>query len=60
MTLRQGVETMLRAALPTILEIVDVTDHASGQRPYYRGKLGQSPLFKRPIPADVFSWTEIN
>ncbi len=55
-TLRQGVETMLRAALPTIHEIVDVTDHANGQRPYYRGTLGQSPLFKRPVPPDIFSW----
>lgn len=55
-TLRQGVETMLRAALPAIREIVDVTDHTSGQTPYYRDEPGQSPLFRRPLPPDVVSW----
>ena len=57
-TLRQGVERMLRAALPAIREIVDVTDHAGGQTPFYRDKPGQSPLFRRPVPADVLSWEE--
>ncbi|MCF3595015.1 NifU family protein [Rhodobacteraceae bacterium LMO-12] len=57
-TLRQGVETMLRAALPTIREIVDVTDHASGQTPFYGDKPGQSPVFRRLVPADVLAWEE--
>lgn len=35
-TLRQGVERMLRQAIPEIGEIVDVTDHAAGENPYYR------------------------
>ena len=35
MTLRQGIERILREALPEIVEIVDVTDHQSGENPYY-------------------------
>lgn len=35
MTLRQGVERMLREAIPEISAVHDVTDHASGQNPYF-------------------------
>jgi cystathionine gamma-synthase len=41
MTLRQGVEPMLRAALPEIT-VVDVTDHAAGRAPYFKTKKGSS------------------
>ena len=34
-TLRHGVERMIREAVPEIAGIVDVTDHAAGTRPYY-------------------------
>ena len=34
-TLKQGVEKMLREAIPDIGEIHDVTDHAAGSNPYY-------------------------
>ena len=34
-TLRMGVEREVKAAVPEIHEIVDVTDHASGANPYY-------------------------
>ncbi|MDX1579069.1 MAG: NifU family protein [Gemmatimonadota bacterium] len=34
-TLKQGVERMLREAIPDIGEIHDVTDHAAGANPYY-------------------------
>ncbi len=34
-TLREGVETTLRANIPEIGEILDTTDHAAGQNPYY-------------------------
>jgi len=62
-TLRQGVERMLRAALPQITEIVDVTDHASGASPFYArpapGDKGQpSPLLIRPVPAGVIGWDD--
>ena len=35
-TLRQGVETAVRAAVPQVQAIVDVTDHDAGANPYYR------------------------
>ena len=34
-TLREGVETSLRQNFPEIGEILDITDHASGENPYY-------------------------
>lgn len=34
-TLKQGVERMLREAIPDLGQVVDVTDHASGTDPYY-------------------------
>ncbi|WP_397544245.1 DUF6522 family protein [Roseovarius salis] len=57
-TLRQGVERMLRAALPQIGEIVDVTDHAAGSNPYYAQGGGASPALNRPIPAEVIGWED--
>jgi Fe/S biogenesis protein NfuA len=38
MTLRQGVERMLRDAVPEITELHDVTDHAVGANPYFPQK----------------------
>ncbi|MBA3586537.1 MAG: NifU family protein [Chloroflexi bacterium] len=35
-TLKQGVETAVRAAVPAITAIVDVTDHGAGENPYYQ------------------------
>jgi len=35
MTLRQGVETQIRERFPQFREIVDVTDHADGENPFY-------------------------
>ena len=35
-TLKQGVETAVKAAVPAISAIVDVTDHDAGENPYYR------------------------
>lgn len=34
-TLKHGVESMLRAQVPEITEILDTTDHAAGSNPYY-------------------------
>jgi Fe/S biogenesis protein NfuA len=34
-TLSQGIEVMLREAIPEIADIVDVTDHADGTNPYF-------------------------
>lgn len=35
MTLRQGVERMVSQSVPEVTEIHDVTDHASGENPYF-------------------------
>jgi len=44
-TLKQGIEVMIREAVPEIRQIVDTTDHAGGTNPYYQpSKGGQSPL----------------
>ena len=34
-TLREGVETSLRQSFPEIEEILDITDHSSGENPYF-------------------------
>ena len=34
-TLSQGIEQTIREAIPEITGVIDVTDHASGQNPYY-------------------------
>lgn len=34
-TLKQGIETQLREAVPEIRNVVDATDHATGSNPYY-------------------------
>ncbi len=35
LTLRQGFELMVRKVAPEIEQVIDVTDHASGRRPFY-------------------------
>ncbi len=40
-TLRQGIERALRAAVPDIKDVIDVTDHASGDNPYYDPEMAQ-------------------
>jgi Fe/S biogenesis protein NfuA len=34
-TLKQGIERLLKEAIPEIVDVVDVTDHARGSNPYY-------------------------
>jgi Fe/S biogenesis protein NfuA len=34
-TLKAGIERLLKEELPEIVEILDTTDHASGSNPYY-------------------------
>ena len=60
-TLRGGVENMLRAALPGIRDIVDVTDHAAGAAPYYSGDSEATagvPPFARPLPPGTVTWED--
>lgn len=35
-TLKQGVEKTIREAIPEITQVIDTTDHAQGENPYYR------------------------
>jgi Fe/S biogenesis protein NfuA len=35
MTLRDGIRSMLMGALPEITDVVDATDHAAGENPFY-------------------------
>jgi Fe/S biogenesis protein NfuA len=39
-TLRQGIEALLREAVPELQGVVDTTDHASGTNPYYQPAKG--------------------
>ena len=39
-TLRQGVEVMIKEQVPAIVAVVDVTDHAAGSRPFFKTKKG--------------------
>ena len=34
-TLRQGIEVLLKQEIPEIVEVLDTTDHAAGSNPYY-------------------------
>ena len=44
-TLRQGIEALIKQELPHIEGVVDTTDHAGGSNPYFQGaKGGPSPL----------------
>ena len=46
-TLRQGLEVMLKRVAPEIVEIVDATDHAAGKLPFYPRAV--SPGNKEPL-----------
>jgi Fe-S cluster biogenesis protein NfuA len=34
-TLKQGIETLIREEIPEVWQVLDVTDHAGGSNPYY-------------------------
>jgi Fe/S biogenesis protein NfuA len=34
-TLKSGIERMIKEEIPEVAEVLDTTDHASGQNPYY-------------------------
>jgi Fe/S biogenesis protein NfuA len=35
-TLKQGVERLIREAFPEVSEVIDITDHSMGSNPYYQ------------------------
>jgi Fe/S biogenesis protein NfuA len=34
-TLREGIQTAIKEAIPEVTEIIDATDHDAGENPYY-------------------------
>ncbi len=44
-TLKQGIEVVLKEEVPEIREVVDTTDHAGGTNPYYQPSKGGSSPF---------------
>jgi len=49
-TLRQGIETLIKQELPQIEAVVDTTDHAGGTNPYFQpskgAAAGSSPFYQ--------------
>ncbi|MFQ5600248.1 MAG: iron-sulfur cluster assembly accessory protein [Candidatus Krumholzibacteriia bacterium] len=44
-TLKQGIEVAIKQAVPEIEEVLDTTDHAAGDNPFYQpAKGGESPF----------------
>jgi Fe/S biogenesis protein NfuA len=43
-TLKQGVEVMIKESISGVNTVVDTTDHTSGEKPYYASKEGQSAI----------------
>jgi len=44
-TLKLGIDRMIRESVPAIRDVVDVTNHTEGENPFYRsGGFGESPL----------------
>jgi Fe-S cluster biogenesis protein NfuA len=44
-TLKQGIEKAIRSRIPEVTEVIDVTDHTSGNNPFYKtGRSDGSPL----------------
>src|SRR5207247_10301595 len=35
-TLRQGIEVAIKAAVPQVTQVIDTTDHAAGSNPYFQ------------------------
>jgi hypothetical protein len=49
---------MIRAAVPEVCDIIDVTDHGAVETPYYStvaddASQPKRPLLYRPVPADA-------
>jgi Fe-S cluster biogenesis protein NfuA len=42
-TLKQGIEVIIREAVPEIHQVIDSTDHAGGTNPYYQPSKGGGP-----------------
>jgi Fe/S biogenesis protein NfuA len=50
-TLKQGVEVMVKEQFPQIQAVVDTTEHAAGQNPYYQPAKGSAGHGASPFHA---------
>jgi Fe-S cluster biogenesis protein NfuA len=50
-TLKQGIEQILKQAIPRIRAVVDATDHALGSNPFYTSDKGGERPFHQPAKA---------
>ena len=50
-TLKQGIEQLLKQAIPRIKSVVDATDHAGGSNPFYSAEKGGESPFHQPAKA---------
>jgi len=50
-TLKQGIEQILKQAIPRIKAVVDATDHALGNNPFYASDKGGESPFQQPAKA---------
>jgi Fe/S biogenesis protein NfuA len=50
-TLKQGIEQILKQAIPRIKAVVDATDHALGSNPFYTAEKGGESPFHEPAKA---------
>ncbi|HEV7664498.1 MAG TPA: NifU family protein [Chloroflexota bacterium] len=50
-TLKQGIEQILKQAIPRIRAVVDATDHAHGSNPFYSSDKGAESPFHQPAKA---------
>ena len=48
-TLRQGIETLIKQNIPQIQAVVDTTDHAGGSNPYFQPSKGGAPEGASPF-----------
>lgn len=44
MTLKNGIEKIIKQEYPEIIKVVDLTDHDSGENPYYSNTKGKTPF----------------
>jgi Fe/S biogenesis protein NfuA len=50
-TLKQGIEQVLKQAIPRIRAVIDATDHAHGSNPFYTADKGGESPFQQPAKA---------
>ena len=46
-TLKQGIEAIVKRAVPEIQQIIDLTNHSAGPSPYYRSVDGPHPILNQ-------------